>query len=33
MHSYPARPSVVVLRGFSLEVSAGQMVALVGESG
>ncbi|GJP35340.1 hypothetical protein CLOM_g19842 [Closterium sp. NIES-68] len=31
--AYPARPSVVVLRDFSLMVPAGQTVALVGESG
>lgn len=31
--SYPSRPSIVVFRGFSLSVAAGQTVALVGESG
>jgi len=30
---YPTRPKVMVLRGFSLQVSGGQTVALVGASG
>ncbi|KAJ2464586.1 hypothetical protein GGI02_004950, partial [Coemansia sp. RSA 2322] len=31
--SYPRRAGVAVLRGFSVEIGAGQKVALVGESG
>ncbi|KAJ2806053.1 Multidrug resistance protein 1, partial [Coemansia helicoidea] len=31
--SYPTRPDVPILRGFSLEIRAGQKIALVGESG
>ncbi len=31
--SYPQRPKVKVLRGFSLQARAGQTVALVGASG
>lgn len=31
--AYPARPEVMVFRGFSLEINAGQTVALVGSSG
>jgi ATP-binding cassette subfamily B protein len=31
--SYPTRPSVAALKGFSLEVRAGETVALVGPSG
>ncbi|KAJ2504012.1 hypothetical protein IWW47_002726, partial [Coemansia sp. RSA 2052] len=31
--SYPSRPDVPVLKGFSLEIQPGQKVALVGESG
>ena len=31
--SYPQRPKVKVLRGFSLQAHAGQTVALVGASG
>ncbi|XP_054737347.1 multidrug resistance protein homolog 49 [Anastrepha obliqua] len=31
--SYPARPDIQVLRGFSLQVKAGQTVAIVGSSG
>ncbi|KAJ1731295.1 hypothetical protein LPJ61_002605, partial [Coemansia biformis] len=31
--SYPTRPDVPILRGFSLDIRAGQKVALVGESG
>ncbi|KAJ2709502.1 hypothetical protein H4R19_004218, partial [Coemansia spiralis] len=31
--SYPTRPDVPILRGFSLDIHAGQKVALVGESG
>ncbi|KAF5834437.1 P-loop containing nucleoside triphosphate hydrolase protein [Dunaliella salina] len=31
--AYPARPSVIVLRNFNLDIPAGQTVGLVGESG
>ncbi|KAJ2732096.1 hypothetical protein IW152_004076 [Coemansia sp. BCRC 34962] len=31
--SYPSRPDVPILRGFSLDIKPGQKVALVGESG
>lgn len=30
---YPARPNVIVLKGFSLNIEAGKSVALVGQSG
>ncbi|KAJ9525246.1 hypothetical protein QJQ45_020777 [Haematococcus lacustris] len=30
---YPARPTVTVFKGFTLDIPAGQTVALVGESG
>ncbi|KAJ2810839.1 hypothetical protein H4S07_002435, partial [Coemansia furcata] len=31
--SYPSRPDVPILRGFSLDIHPGQKIALVGESG
>ncbi|KAJ2726755.1 hypothetical protein GGI07_000266, partial [Coemansia sp. Benny D115] len=31
--SYPSRPDVPILKGFNLDIRAGQKVALVGESG
>ena len=31
--AYPARPSVMVFQGFSIEIDAGKSTALVGESG
>lgn len=31
--AYPSRPEIIVLRGFSLRVKSGSMVALVGASG
>ncbi|KAL6518888.1 ABC transporter B member 15 [Orobanche hederae] len=31
--AYPARPSTMILKGFSMEIEAGKSTALVGESG